>query len=167
MSTDRRQRVDFYEHCHFWMELPMTRRQEVSNSLECRASPRSSPSEQTKWLHNAISKGLTKPLWQGQLVTPLTHRLHWTQWSDAHQHEEYNTGVGGTSLWSQPSGESHSRIDKFEANLGNIDYFKKTYEWMNLEDSKIIQNKITKGKLQEKQKKQTLKHRIAVLFLGR
>lgn len=38
---------------------------------------------------------------------------------------------------------------------------------MNLEDSKIIQNKITKGKLQEKQKKQTLKHRIAVLvFLG-
>lgn len=34
---------------------------------------------------------------------------------------------------------------------------------MNLEDSKIIQNKITKGKLQEKQKKQTLKHRIAVL----
>lgn len=62
MSTDRRQRVDFYEQCRFWMELLMTRRQKVSNSLECRVSPRSAPSEQTKWLRNAISKGLTKPL---------------------------------------------------------------------------------------------------------
>lgn len=34
---------------------------------------------------------------------------------------------------------------------------------MNLEDSKIIQNTITKGNLQEKQEKQTLKHCIAVL----
>lgn len=34
---------------------------------------------------------------------------------------------------------------------------------MNLEYPKIIQNKITKGKLQEKQEKQMLKHHIAVL----